>query len=273
MESKSILEVEESVQGALEALPSIVRHSSSTPTMRQIGAVLDILAPAGYHPVVELQENGRRKRRTASAENWNPETGEILITFSREQSVERPERAAESTAPPVFLGPRHRHLMAIREQQYADRGSAVDDKGAVSSRSSQMTAAAPASTQTFAGSAASAPTNLDDAEQDICRTLDEVERQGRAFIALKWFRDDVLASKGFAWAVEAEGRQAVLARAIEKGLVVTSRVPNPRSSFPTTAVRLNRSKLAGQAEGQRYSPIRIQGEPLSSTILRDRGAR
>lgn len=115
--------------------------------------------------------------------------------------------------------------------------------------------------------------DLDRSESELCHALAEVERLGRSFVALTWFRDDVLPSKGFAWAADADERQAVLARAVEKGLVLTSKIPNPRSPYPTTTIRLNRSRRKEATGERRFSPVRVQGESLSSTILRDRGAR
>lgn len=232
MQAKSIIEVEESVQGVLEALPSILRSSPTTPLTQQISEAAKILSPPGYRPVVELQENGRRKRRTASAENWSPETGEILISFSRDDSIHRQSAVAP----------------------------AAPDKG---------TSMPPARTSEASASVRPA---LESPVEELCRALEQVERQGLAFVALKRFRDTVLPATQYAWASDPDQRQAVLASAIEKGLIVTSRVPNPRSAFPTTAIRLNRMPIRSQAEGQRYAPVRIQGEPLSTTILRDRGA-
>lgn len=229
----TILEVEESIQDALESL-------RSKPPAQQIAAVLAFLAPEGYRPVVELQEDGRKKRRTASAENWTPETGEILISFSKDvhrnaQKRSEPSRpdALESRSPSLS------HYAAPSEL----RGSR----------------SLPASAQ-------------DSAQQELCVALEEVERQGREFVALKWFRDDVLPAR-FSWASHPEERQAVLAKAIGQGLIVTSRIANPRSPFPTTTIRLNRSQVAFSEKTRRYTPIRIQGEPLSSTLLRDRGER
>jgi hypothetical protein len=245
MESKSIVEVEESVQGALEALPSILRSRPSGPLTQLLADAVSILAPAGYHPVVELQENGRRKRRTASADNWTPETGEILISFSKDD-----------------LSPQDARFKEIPAQHGLDSSPAADTIG--------PRRLAPAAHARVSASAAGA--SLEREENELCSTLEEVERQGRAFIALKWFRDDVLTSKGFAWALDSEQRQAVLASAIEKGLIVTSRVPNPRSPFPTTSIRLNRAPVTPQTTARRYSPVKIQGEPLSSTISRDRGS-
>lgn len=256
MESKSILEVEESVQSALETLSSNLRSSPRSPLARQIGEALGILVPTGYHPVVELQENGRRKRRTASADNWTPETGEILISFSKDS-------------------PSSHHLPKQAEAHNREFGTMENAHQRDVHTTNAAQSQAPVANQTGAFAHSSVPTAgfSDSRERELCHALEEVEREGRAFVALKWFRDEILPSKGFAWTSDAEQRQAVLATAIAAGLIVTSRVPNPRSPFPTTAVRLNRAPTSSQGSGRRYSPIRVQGEPLSSTILRDRGAR
>jgi len=269
MATKSIIDVEESVQGALEALPSILRSGLTTPLTRQLGEALAILVPAGYRPVVELQENGRRKRRTASADNWTPETGEILISFSKDSSSEELQKPASEPPPrPAVAGPRTHQL---REIAATERGRAASTRPVHTSGPSQAPRTpVPSRTQAPSNVAASSAVS-DTQKQEICRALEEVERQGRAFIALKWFRDEVLPSSGFAWVSDPEHRQAVLAEAIAEGMIVTSRVPNPRSPFPTTSIRLNRAPVSPQSEGRRYSPVRIQGEPLSSTILRDRG--
>src|ERR1035441_6120857 len=45
---------------------------------------LRYLAPPGYQPIVELcGENGRSKRRGASALSWTPEEDEVRIYFER----------------------------------------------------------------------------------------------------------------------------------------------------------------------------------------------
>jgi hypothetical protein len=232
--SKSILQAEKSIQAALESL-------RSTPQTREISTILDLLVPKGYHLVVELQEDGRKKRRTASIENWSPETGEILIYFSRDSQEDYPqERRIE---PPASL-----NLRAYSPEAH---------------RAPIFPAQRPVSHSTVN------PSPI----QQLCNTLEEVERQGRSFVALKWFRDDVLPSKGFSWAINSEERQAVLAEAVESGAVVTSKIPNPRSPFPTTTIRLNRSRATNPVGQRRYAPVPVQGEPLSTTILRDRGAR
>lgn len=222
---QSIVQTEESIQDALESLRSI-------PLSQQLSDVLDILAPKGYHPVVELQEDGRKKRRTASIENWTPETGEILISFSK-------DTRQDSTQKPQTAGP------ALGNSSVAGH-------------------------RTTASPSKQSPLRE---VKELCDALEEVERQGRSFVALKWFRDEVLPAKGFPWAAVTEERHAVLAQAVESGAIVTSKIPNPRSPFPTTTIRLNRSRIASQGGTRRFSPVRIQGEPLSTTILRDRGVR
>lgn len=230
-----IFEGEESIQDALESLRNL-------PVNESFKAALDLLAPKGYHPVVELKENGRKKRRNAAIDNWTPETGEILIYFTPDtqggqqatSDTSRPpartENAKEAALEPGRQSRRHNHY-----------------------EPSAVSPIAP--------------------EDELCIALEEVERQHWSFVALKHFRDDVLPAKGFAWASSQEERQAVLARAIEKGLVLTSKIPNPRSPFPTTTVRLNRSRVKETSGEHRFSPVRVSGESLSSTILRDRGAR
>lgn len=114
---------------------------------------------------------------------------------------------------------------------------------------------------------------------DLIRALDRVEsRPGYEFVALKWFRDTALPSEGFSWANEDFARQSVLREAIDRRLVLTSKVPNPRSpQFPVTAIRLNRLMpevkeiLGSRDEGLTdFQPVAIRGESVSVTVLRDR---
>src|SRR4029078_3752236 len=72
----SIPDAEEIIEEALSELafsqdPGLVR-------------ALRFLAPPGYQVIVELcGENGRSKRRNASAESWSPEEDEVRIYFER----------------------------------------------------------------------------------------------------------------------------------------------------------------------------------------------
>lgn len=114
---------------------------------------------------------------------------------------------------------------------------------------------------------------------DLIRALDRAEsRPGYEFVALKWFRDTMLPAEGFPWVSVESTRQGILRDAIEKRLVLTSRVPNPKSpQFPVTAIRLNRlmpevrAILGRPHDGAPdFQPVAIRGEDLSVTVLRDR---
>jgi hypothetical protein len=118
-----------------------------------------------------------------------------------------------------------------------------------------------------------------DPVSDLLRCLDRSEsKPGYDFVALKWFRDTVLPTAGFEWAASESSRQAVLREAIERRLILTSRVPNPKSpQFPATAIRLNRllpdvRKILGveKAPDFGFDPVEIRGETLSATVLRER---
>lgn len=112
---------------------------------------------------------------------------------------------------------------------------------------------------------------------ELCLVLGEVERTGRSFIALKWFRDSILAGKEFHWTKTTEERQAVLAAAIDSGAVLTKKISNPKApQFPTTTLMLNRSYMSNRQAASafpRYAPVAVKGEALSETLLRDRGIR
>lgn len=232
--NRTILEAEESLQNGIEALRSLPSNQS-----QRLSTVIEFLTPSGYHPVVELQEDGRKKRRTASIDNWNPDTGEILISFAKdEQAIAK---------------------LPVRASEQRDRSTIT------ASRVPAVTPPGPAHQQL--------PANVSTrAVEELCSALEEAEREGRAFIALKWFRDKFLPTKGFGWAMDEDDRQAVLGGAVESGAILTSKIANPRSPFPTTTIRLNRSRASAPRE-RRFNPIRIHGEPLSATILRDRGER
>lgn len=118
-----------------------------------------------------------------------------------------------------------------------------------------------------------------DIVRDLIQALDRAEQSpGYGFIALKWFRDVFLPGEGFEWGQSADVRQNVLRTAIDRRLILISKVANPRSpQFPVTAVRLNRTNAEvretlgeGLARSSDFDPIEIRGEPLSATILRER---
>ena|ERR1700682_3795831 len=145
--------------------------------------------------------------------------------------------------------------------------------------SSTTSEARPARTAAAPESVAQQTTTESSPISDLVRALDRAEsKPGYDFVALKWFRDVVLPAEGLDWAHSESLRQTVLRDAIEKRLVLTSRVPNPKApQFPVTAIRLNRllpdtRAILGEDRiaGSDFLPVEIRGESLSTTILRER---
>ncbi|MGA9668214.1 MAG: hypothetical protein WBQ94_03350 [Terracidiphilus sp.] len=222
----SIPDAEEIVEEALNEL-----GFSSDPG---IARALHFLAPPGYQAIVELcSENGRSKRRNASAETWSPEEDEVRIYFERVGDGEGAPRAARS--------PR-----SVQEPAYDED---EDD-----------------------GQEAIIPADLDARVKELCAALAEAERGGHAFIALKWFRDSFLPRKAFRWNQHPESRQAVLAEAIQRGVVLTSKIANPKTpAYPTTTIRLNRAEAGVPDEAQRFHPVAVHGDSIAEAIEEERG--
>ena len=67
-------------------------------------------------------------------------------------------------------------------------------------------------------------------------------------------------------------RQAVLAEAIQRGVVVTSKIANPKTpAYPTTTIRLNRAEAGMPDEAQRFHPVAAHGESIAEAIEEERG--
>jgi hypothetical protein len=223
----SIPDAEEIIEEALNELAF-----STDPGLAN---ALRYLAPAGYQAIVELcGENGRSKRRNASAESWSPEEDEVRIYFER---IEDGEAAPRPTRSPH----------ALAEPAYDEDES--DD-----------------------GQEALIPADLDARVKELCAALAEAERGGHAFIALKWFRDSFLPRKAYRWNQHPESRQAVLAEAIQRGVVITSKIANPKTpAYPTTTIRLNRTEAGIPDEAQRFHPVTAHGDSIAEAIEEERG--
>ncbi|MGD0941087.1 MAG: hypothetical protein ABR905_15390 [Terracidiphilus sp.] len=221
----SIPDAEEIIEEALNEL-----GESTDPGLSR---ALCFLAPPGYQAIVELcGENGRSKRRNASADTWSPEEDEVRIYFERIDGSEpapRPMRAPRALAEPSF--------------------DEDDD-----------------------GQEAVIPADLDARVKELCAALAEAERGGHAFIALKWFRDSFLPRKAFRWNQHPDSRQTVLAEAIQRGVVLTSKIANPKTpAYPTTTIRLNRAEAGMPEEAQRFHPVAVHGESIEEAIEEERG--
>ena len=200
-----------------------------------LAQALHFLAPAGYQAIVELcGENGRSKRRNAMADTWTPEEDEVRIYFERIDGESAP-RAARASRTPV-------------DPVYEDDDQDDDGQEAI------------------------IPADLDARVKELCAALAEAERGGHAFIALKWFRDSFLPRKAFRWNQHPESRQAVLAEAIQRGVVVTSKIANPKTpAYPTTTIRLNRAEAGMPEEAQRFHPVTVHGDSIADAIEEERG--
>ena len=198
-----------------------------------LARALRFLAPAGYQAIVELcSESGRSKRRNASADTWSPEEDEVRIYFERVGDGEPSPRAGRS----------------------------------------QRVAADPVFDEEDDGQEAVIPADLDARVKELCAALAEAERGGHAFIALKWFRDSFLPRKAFRWNQHPESRQAVLAEAIQRGVVLTSKIANPKTpAYPTTTIRLNRVEAGMPDEAQRFHPVTAHGDSIAEAIEEERG--
>jgi hypothetical protein len=186
---------------------------------------LRFLAPPGYQAIVELcSENGRSKRRNALADTWSPEDDEVRIYFERLDDGEPAPRAARA--------PR-----TGRDQVPAEE---IENLGEPS------------------------PAEMEDRIRDLCAALAEAERGGHAFISLKWFRDSFLPRKSYGWNQSPGVRQAVLAEAIQRNIVLTGKVANPKTAaYPTTTIRLSRPEGAAD-ESQQAVPV--QDEAAAAAV-------
>lgn len=221
----SIPEAEEIIEEALNELAF-----SQDPGLAR---ALHFLAPPGYQAIVELcSENGRSKRRTASAQTWSPEEDEVRIYFERVGAAEHPVHSARAQRPAST------HALAEDEEPRE----------------------------------VIAPADLDARVSELCAALAEAERGGHAFIALKWFRDSFLPRKSYRWNQNPESRQAVLAEAIQRNVVLTSKIANPKTpAYPTTTIRLNHAEAGISEEAQRFHPVAVQGEPFANELEEERG--
>ena len=110
--------------------------------------------------------------------------------------------------------------------------------------------------------------------KQLLDALSQAERS-REFVGLKWFRDQYLAVQGLEWARDPRASGALLRRAIEQRLILTSQVPNPNNPLhPVTAIRINRRhprfQTGTERRGNTFTPISIRGGAIADTVLGDR---
>ncbi|HTV65454.1 MAG TPA: hypothetical protein VMD98_07620 [Bryocella sp.] len=186
---------------------------------------------------IELHARNRKIRSDASAEHWSPDEGWIKLYFAP---------AAGET-----------------ETQRSDIASAA-------SSSAESTGNSTAPSQAV---------HMHPVEAEILRALARAEATpGWSFVPLKKFRDEILPSEQPTAMHPDAVHQQMLRSAIEKRFILVGKVPNPKSpQFPVTTIRLNRLRPevrealgGGHVEDVDFRPVEIRGEPLSSTVLRER---
>jgi hypothetical protein len=197
-----------------------------------LARALRFLAPPGYQAIVELCSENGRSKRRSAP--------------------------AESWSP--------------EEDEVRIYFERLDDGAAPTRQNRSLRAPVEVNFEEDAEDVAVAPADMEARVKELCAALAEAERGGHAFIALKWFRDSFLPRKAFRWNQHPESRQAVLAEAIQRGVVLTSKIANPKTpAYPTTTIRLNRAEAGVQEESQRFHPVVVQGEPIGEAIEEERG--
>ena len=216
--------------------------------------------PSQFRPKVQLlYPTGRQLPRTAlAAKDWDPENGDkVLISFVPAGEATAPDPEPAEEVEEADRQPMHNfHVQArrdiAREREYLQREREFiprereyiprerdylprerDFNRDYNSEPPRRSFPRPR------------PVMYKDPDpgalSDLIRALFRVESSpGFQFVALKWFRDVALPREGFTWAYAPEVRDRVLRDATAAELVLTSKVDNPKSPFPTTAIRVNR---------------------------------
>jgi len=198
-----------------------------------LARALHFLAPPGYQAIVELCSENGRSKRRGAP--------------------------AESWSP--------------EEDEVRIYFERTDDAEPSARASRASRAASPGIFEEDDSQEASIPADLEVRVKELCSALAEAERGGHAFIALKWFRDSFLPRKAFRWNQHPESRQAVLAEAIQRGVVLTSKIANPKTpAYPTTTIRLNRAEAGVPEEAQRFHPVAVHDGSMTEAIQEERGS-
>jgi hypothetical protein len=253
MSEKTVQEVQAEIEAALAGLP---QFESQLPA--NLKPLLRLAPPRGTRAQVSFLKGkkGRQVRRSAAMDKWwSAKTGTVSIGYDT-----LPLAAAQTEAgrtPPETAG-------QIDTSQ--GRSKSVVSHVPVGFGNDQPTK------PTLPGSQ-----KAEDRLGDLVRALAIAERDQPSFVALKWFRDSFLPYQGFDWAAVPESRHHALREAISRNWIGTMKIPNPRNpQFPVTAIRINRllsdvrSALDQAGAGSLFMPVSISGEPLSSTVLRER---
>ena len=230
--------------------------------------------PQQRQPHVTLSDaKGRKKKRNASADNWSAESGQIVVRY---ESIPQEDKHLDSQS---FRGIGN----ASQAQDRESSEQASDGKTSMHPAEMHPAEMHPAEMHPAEMHPAEMhPAEMHPAEAQLVRALDRAEsRPGWNFVPLRKFRDEILPleSPELIPSLRTDVEQKhILQSAIDKRYVLVGKVPNPKApQFPVTTIRLNRlipevAAALGQRGGNdlEFAPVEIRGEPLSTTILRER---
>lgn len=233
----------------IEEVESIISENLSNGlSLRESLEKVGYTVPQQNRPKVTLSDaKGRKKKRNASADNWSADSGQIVVRYE-------PVPHGHN----ILRGSPRPHLTTNDE---TDNASLTEQ-------------------QNPPEHASGSNTSTDPAEVELLRALNRAEsRPGWNFVPLKKFRDEILPLEHLASKLTDAERKDMLDAAInKKKLILTTKVTNPKApQFPVTTIRLNRlipqvAAALGQTGSDYldFRPIEIAGEPLSTTVLRER---
>jgi hypothetical protein len=197
--------------------------------------------PERYRLEVSLVDaHGRKKRSTAGADNWSPDSGGLQLWFAPIDTASTDVASAGVRFP------------SSTESHHATAAQAPSEGVPI------------------------ATTNVEPGLAVVVRALARAETTpGWSFVSLKKFRDEILPGEGVE--LSPIDQRHFLGYAINEKLITTNRVANPKDPrFPVTTIRLNRlnkevQRILGEpaSKSPGFAPIHIK-EPLSATILRER---
>lgn len=182
-------------------------------------------------PVVQLRENGRKKRADAKGDYWSPETGEVFVTFQQ-------------------LGDRVKGKMTARAEEVLGKPEYHEKSGQRGSHVIPTPTLAPANTPVPNGEQplASAGRMENPEVLDLLQHLHNAETQekqrGGDWVALTRFRDQFV-SPVAPWFMR---RNELLQYCLGAGFIEKGKAPNPyKPAYPVTTVKLSPSgrKLLG----------------------------
>jgi hypothetical protein len=307
-----IRDLQERIAAALKALGDLIERGELP---RELGPLRDLAPGPDRMARVQLQygetpldsdsvEVHRKIRDDAGADHWSQDRGVASVRFDEVRigylPVESPVVAetpgaaprqpsrSEESIPVSKLPEKGRFLIEVQTPEgvrwtgwgKGNRTAKREKAEVYKTRAgaerwiakSEPTGVIIDITNEVQGSYASLPPEL----ADLVRQLDHAER-GRPYVVLTYFRDRILAESGLPWVADDTLRQRVLSEAIERGMVRTAKVPNPRNpAFPPTTVRLDREHadvcalLRRRRPSSGREPIDLPGRPLSQTIIEER---